>query len=719
MKISIITPAFGQLDWLRMCVASVADQVGTRYESAEQDANQQKDQQKAKGEKVGSAKNKHLRTFAPSNIPTSRLAIEHIIQDGGTPGIEEFAKEMGEELMLRYGGELVSDLQTFELLHFRTASGYTLRVFKEPDAGMYDAINKGIARISGDLWAWLNCDEQYLPGTLAYVTKWFSRHPETDILCGDALLTDEKGYALSYRRIVTPSWLHTRLVHLASLSCASFYRRSIVDRGGLFDTQWRSIGDAEWMARMLKAGIRVKACGHLLSSFAFTGQNTSESPLASKEGARWRMASEAPAAWMKGPVILAHRFRKLLAGSYRRHIVNYSLHQAETKGRVFLLAEAVSWNWPGSEKLKNDKPAGKEDVTRSVAGGGEFKETDGSLSISHWMHQGKLALRNFGLRVIDLFASDIRDCVTGGDLGRGLVLGWKGRTLVIGHPTLPPLIPRFLPQKRLTYWKQSVGFTTHARPDFPRLYATGEEAVKSERVINVVMCHLAGEALDHVLSRWKGVCPEEDLWVSFGGSREEFESISYPRKVFVSDPALRRKDQQRGKQSYTGGFQEMARALEGQDYGYVYFCEYDHVPLIKDLNHRQVEILRRQGADAMGHWLYRVDGTSHFHMLYHEADPNFVPYWRKISKREDPSVVLSMLGSGSFWNREVFIAVTTLPQRIPCYHELYLPTLAHHLGFRVRGWREGEHMISNLPTRDISIDNARSKGCWTVHPVKG
>ena len=34
MKISIITPAFGQLNWLRMCIASVADQVGTQYESA-------------------------------------------------------------------------------------------------------------------------------------------------------------------------------------------------------------------------------------------------------------------------------------------------------------------------------------------------------------------------------------------------------------------------------------------------------------------------------------------------------------------------------------------------------------------------------------------------------------------------------------------------------------------------------------------------------------
>ncbi|MEI6377092.1 MAG: glycosyltransferase, partial [bacterium] len=320
MTISIITPAFGQLDWLRMCIASVADQ----NQSLKQGSWKMEDG--SFGGDAPAAQKIEEGTQSPiSNLLSparSPLAIEHIIQDGGTPGIEEFAREMGVELMLRYGGELVSDLQTFELLHFRTASGYTLRVFKEPDAGMYDAINKGIARISGDLWAWLNCDEQYLPGTLAYVTKWFSRHPETDILCGDALLTDEKGYALSYRRIVTPSWLHTRLVHLASLSCASFYRRSIVNRGGLFDIQWRSIGDAEWMARMLKAGIRVKACGHLLSIFAFTGQNTSESPLASKEAAQWLLASDAPAAWMKGPVILAHRFRKLLAGSYRRHMVN-------------------------------------------------------------------------------------------------------------------------------------------------------------------------------------------------------------------------------------------------------------------------------------------------------------------------------------------------------------------------------------------------------------
>ena len=309
MKISIITPAFGQKEWLAQAIASVADQ----------------------------------------ELPAG-CEIEHLIQDGGTPGIEEFANEMGGELMLRYGGDLVSNLQTFELLHFRTASGYTLRVFKEPDAGMYDALNKGIAQMSGDLWAWLNCDEQYLPGTLADVAKWFGNHPDVDILCGDAVLTDDKGVAVSYRRIVKPELLHTRLVHLASASCSSFYRRSIVERGGLFDIQWRSIGDAEWMERMLRAGVRVRACGKLFTSFAFTGVNTSESPLAAQETARWQAMPDAPPSWLKRPVVLLYRIRKLLAGAYRKRTVTYALYERGKKGRVARTVKGLGWGWGGNPR---------------------------------------------------------------------------------------------------------------------------------------------------------------------------------------------------------------------------------------------------------------------------------------------------------------------------------------------------------------------------------
>jgi hypothetical protein len=62
MTILIITPSFGQLNWLRMCVASVADQVGTQYKSAKvkgavTDAKQRPGQQKVKGGKVGEMQN--------------------------------------------------------------------------------------------------------------------------------------------------------------------------------------------------------------------------------------------------------------------------------------------------------------------------------------------------------------------------------------------------------------------------------------------------------------------------------------------------------------------------------------------------------------------------------------------------------------------------------------------------------------------------------------
>jgi len=70
------------------------------------------------------------------------------------------------------------------------------------------------------------------------------------------------------------------------------------------------------------------------------------------------------------------------------------------------------------------------------------------------------------------------------------------------------------------------------------------------------------------------------------------------------------------------------------------------------------------------------------------------------------------------WTREAFLAVSEQHQSIRCYLELYLPTLAHHLGFRVRGWNEDHHLISNLPNKSVTLEEARKRGSWTVHPVK-
>jgi hypothetical protein len=235
----------------------------------------------------------------------------------------------------------------------------------------------------------------------------------------------------------------------------------------------------------------------------------------------------------------------------------------------------------------------------------------------------------------------------------------------------------------------------------------------------VVLTHQGGDALSGVLKNWEGVCREEDLWIAFGGSRADFEKLGYPRKVFVEDPALRTRDHQREKQSYTGIYRAIAPVVERERPDFIYLCEYDQIPLVGDLNRRQVGEMTREGADVMGHWLHRVDGTSHCHMLNHESDPGFLPFWRSLSRREDPGVVFSMFGSGSFWTRAAFLAVASTPQSIDCYQELYLPTLAHHLGYRVRGWDEKHHLLSNLPSRSITVQEGRKREAWTVHPVKG
>jgi hypothetical protein len=79
----------------------------------------------------------------------------------------------------------------------------------------------------------------------------------------------------------------------------------------------------------------------------------------------------------------------------------------------------------------------------------------------------RLLVRNAILAIFRFFGSDVIDQRTGKRAGRAFFFGWNGRIIVIGLENEPPLRPIFLPQERLTYWKQTIGFTSHPPPDFP------------------------------------------------------------------------------------------------------------------------------------------------------------------------------------------------------------------------------------------------------------
>jgi hypothetical protein len=77
----------------------------------------------------------------------------------------------------------------------------------------------------------------------------------------------------------------------------------------------------------------------------------------------------------------------------------------------------------------------------------------------------KKLLRSFGVRLARSFGSEIRDAETGDVIGRALLISWGGRVHIIGLEQ--SVRPVFLPQRRLTYWKQSLGFTLARAVDFP------------------------------------------------------------------------------------------------------------------------------------------------------------------------------------------------------------------------------------------------------------
>ncbi len=274
-KISVVTPSFRQLDWLRLCAASVADQEGVR--------------------------------------------VEHVVQDAGTgPELEAWA-----------------------------AGRPGLKLFVEKDSGMYDAINRGFKRTTAPICAYLNCDEQYLPGTLANVARFFAEHPQVDVLCGDFLLTDDHGRALSYRRVVTPWRWHTRLCHLGVATCAIFFRRKLIEQGFLFRPDLRIVGDAEWMGRLLGAGFRFAVLPRPLSVFAMTGANLSGLEIAVQEQSVFapRLGPALPLARFAGRVV--NFARKLLAGAYAPRKLDYAIYTRESPGRRFTFRnQRMGAGWP-------------------------------------------------------------------------------------------------------------------------------------------------------------------------------------------------------------------------------------------------------------------------------------------------------------------------------------------------------------------------------------
>jgi carbamoyltransferase len=139
------------------------------------------------------------------------------------------------------------------------------------DRGQAHAINLGFARTSGEIMAYLNSDDQFLPGTLAYVADFFQRHPEVDVVYGHRIIIDEQGAEVG-RWVLPPH--DDQVLHWVDFVPQEtlFWRRNIWDRtGGAIDESFQFAMDWDLVLRFHAAGARMVRLPRFLGAFRVHG----------------------------------------------------------------------------------------------------------------------------------------------------------------------------------------------------------------------------------------------------------------------------------------------------------------------------------------------------------------------------------------------------------------------------------------------------------------
>lgn len=123
----------------------------------------------------------------------------------------------------------------------------------EKDNGQADAINKGFARATGDILAWLNSDDYYLPGAVSAAVKIFNENPGVLMVYGNMLAVDEHGKtfnALNFRQLTLEDLLCFQIIGQPAV----FMRRSALQRTGGLDASFHFLLDHHLWIRIAQQG---------------------------------------------------------------------------------------------------------------------------------------------------------------------------------------------------------------------------------------------------------------------------------------------------------------------------------------------------------------------------------------------------------------------------------------------------------------------------------
>ena len=167
--------------------------------------------------------------------------VEHVIIDGASKDAtvamaEEYRRSVAEEKL-----------------------GWEVTVVSEPDKGLYDAMNKGLRRVTGDYVCFLNAGDR-LPDadTLLKVAETVDRGEDgikPSVVYGDTDIIDADGHFLRHRHLSPPDLLTWRSFRQGMLVChQAFYARTDLAKRVSYDLRYRYSADVDWCIRVMKEG---------------------------------------------------------------------------------------------------------------------------------------------------------------------------------------------------------------------------------------------------------------------------------------------------------------------------------------------------------------------------------------------------------------------------------------------------------------------------------
>lgn len=148
--------------------------------------------------------------------------------------------------------------------HYKTKSDeedhcHDVIICSEPDGGLYDAMNKAIAKATGDYVLFLNAGDVFpSPDTLEMVAESVGDGEALPaVLYGDTDIVNEEGRFLRHRRLAAPRRLTWRSFMKGMLVChQAFYARTDLAKQTPYNLDYRYSADVDWCIRIMKRAER-------------------------------------------------------------------------------------------------------------------------------------------------------------------------------------------------------------------------------------------------------------------------------------------------------------------------------------------------------------------------------------------------------------------------------------------------------------------------------